>query len=101
MRLCEVVFKVTCRPLLASIIAWPLLALPHQVNSKLAHRLDIMTPRPMWRKLADHGLQVGKAVSFDIAQVFNRTVYLASWKSCAMVRPSKALMTRGWGAKGT
>ena len=31
------------------------------VNSKLAHRLDVMTPRPVWRKLADHNLQVGAA----------------------------------------
>ncbi|KAG2492242.1 hypothetical protein HYH03_009486 [Edaphochlamys debaryana] len=30
------------------------------VNSKLAHRLDIMTPRPVWRKLADHGLTGGR-----------------------------------------
>ncbi|KAG2448090.1 hypothetical protein HYH02_007115 [Chlamydomonas schloesseri] len=30
------------------------------VNSKLAHRLDIMTPRPMWRKLADHNIQAGR-----------------------------------------
>ncbi|PNW73319.1 hypothetical protein CHLRE_14g627650v5 [Chlamydomonas reinhardtii] len=30
------------------------------VNSKLAHRLDVMTPRPVWRKLADHNLQAGR-----------------------------------------
>ncbi|KXZ49013.1 hypothetical protein GPECTOR_23g102 [Gonium pectorale] len=30
------------------------------VNSKLAHRLDVMTPRPVWRKLAEHDLQGGR-----------------------------------------
>ncbi len=30
------------------------------VNTKLATRLDVMTPRPVWRKLADHSLAVGR-----------------------------------------
>ncbi|KAG2431074.1 hypothetical protein HXX76_009607 [Chlamydomonas incerta] len=30
------------------------------VNSKLAHRLDVMTPRPVWRRLADHNIQAGR-----------------------------------------
>ncbi|GIL93231.1 hypothetical protein Vretimale_8150 [Volvox reticuliferus] len=30
------------------------------VNTKLAHRLDIMTPRPVWRKIAEHNIQSGR-----------------------------------------
>ncbi|EFJ52972.1 hypothetical protein VOLCADRAFT_102592 [Volvox carteri f. nagariensis] len=30
------------------------------VNSKLAHRLDVMTPRPVWRKIAEHNIQPGR-----------------------------------------
>ncbi|GLC45208.1 hypothetical protein PLESTB_000724800 [Pleodorina starrii] len=30
------------------------------VNTKLAHRLDVMTPRPVWRKIAEHNIQPGR-----------------------------------------
>lgn len=31
------------------------------VNTKLAHRLDMMTPRPVWRKIAQHNIQVSES----------------------------------------
>ncbi|GFR44384.1 hypothetical protein Agub_g5604, partial [Astrephomene gubernaculifera] len=48
------------------------------VNTKLAHRLDVMTPRPVWRKLAEHNVQGGRRTAELVHRVEERLGRYAS-----------------------